>query len=89
MVLENGVYNYHNDAMVKTVETTITILDSGHFGVPNVSSNSIINIEVLNYYYPVCLTSHGNSWRIMDIGLSKYPTCVAKGTTIKVKVWYI
>ena len=60
--------------MVKTVETTITILDSGHFGVPNVSSNSIINIEVLNYYYP---------------GLSKYPTCVAKGTTIKVKVWYI
>lgn len=83
------MYNYHNDAMVKTVETTITVGDSGHFSVPNVSSSCIINIEVLNYYEAVCLTSHGDLWRIVNIGLSKYPTYVAKGTTINVKVWYI
>ena len=75
--------------MVKTVETTITVLEYGHFDVPNVSNSCIINIEVLDYYSSVCLTSHGDLWRIVDIGLSKYPTYVAKGTTIKVKVWYI
>lgn len=75
--------------MVKSVKTSITVTKNGHFSIPNIVCENIINIEVLNYYSPVCLTSHGDLYRIMNIGLGSYPTCVKEGTTINVKVWYI
>lgn len=81
--------HYHNDAMVKTLFTTITIEAYGHFTVPNVSNENIINVEIIGWYNPTCLTSHGDKWRAMDIGWNKYPTDISEGTTIKVKVWYV
>lgn len=75
--------------MVKIATKTITLMPNGHFNVPDISCSSIINIAVLDYYNPVCITSHGSLWRIMNIALNSYPTCVKEGTKINVKVFYI
>lgn len=79
---------FYNDARIKSINTYITVENSGHFSISGISTSKILSIHIVDYYKVVYVTNHNSSFRIVET-TSSGSNVVASGTKIQIVAYYI